>query len=208
MRTVALVGQFLQMWAAIEIGIQYVIGEALEIKQISLSILCANMRFRDKTNIIRTLVDVSDHAFDAKQKEHFKKVIRDLAEYSTIRNMIAHDPFLATDDGLGTQFITVKAKGNYARPEVIWQPNDFREAFRKLHEFSTEIDKIEAIFKDRPVTEKDVRSALAFIASIDLTGKSAEQATEHPHDRPVQDDPGSRPATSETSPQTPDKPRE
>ena len=199
MRTLAFVGQFLQMWASIEIGIQYVIGEALEIKPISLSILCANMRFRDKTNIIRTLVDVSDHAFDATQRDHFKKVMRDLGEYSTTRNMIAHDPFLATEDGFGMQFLTVKAKGNYARPEVIWGPNEFREAFKKLHEFSNELEKLEDIFKDHPMTEKDARSALAFITSLGLGGKSAEQANERPPSHPPQADPGSHP----TSPETP-----
>lgn len=205
LRTVALVGQFLQQWAAIELGMQNVIGEALEIKSISLSILSANIRFRDKANILRTLIDVSDHVFDADKKEHFKKVIRELAEYSATRNMIAHDPFLATEDGLGTEFITVKAKGNFARPEIIWKAREFREAVKKLRQFSDELDKLEDIFKDHPLTEKDVRSALAFLAS--LTPKFAERVNEHSQSRPTQGDPGSHPATEEKSAQTPDMPQ-
>jgi hypothetical protein len=58
-RCLALVGLFLRAWSNMELSLHHAIEASLQIDNYKLYILTANMRFRDKTNIMRTLVDVA-----------------------------------------------------------------------------------------------------------------------------------------------------
>ena len=89
-RCYALVGQFLQVWSAMELALHNAIGAALSIEVVKLKIVCANMRFGDKTNILRTLVDVSSFSKDEKARD--KRKLKALSRHSSKRNITTHSP--------------------------------------------------------------------------------------------------------------------
>ena len=109
-RAYALVGQFLQARSAMELSLQDAIGAALQIELVKLQIICSNLGFRDKINILRTLVDVSSFSEDKAQA--YSKLGK-LSEYAGKRNMIAHAPFHADSTKAGVEFLTVKARGKF-----------------------------------------------------------------------------------------------
>jgi hypothetical protein len=74
-RCFALVGQFLQAWSSMEFCLHTAIGAALNIETTKLQILCANMRFRGKTNIMSTLIDVAP-SFTDDEKATLRKTFR------------------------------------------------------------------------------------------------------------------------------------
>jgi hypothetical protein len=125
-RAFALVGQFLQAWSTMENSLHDAIGAALSIDAPKLKILCANIRLRDKIDILRTLIDIAP-GFATEEKTQLKKSLRDIAEYSVIRNMLAHDSFRPDSAGAGVEFLTVKAKGKFELPNVIWSADRFQQ---------------------------------------------------------------------------------
>jgi hypothetical protein len=124
-RCFALVGQFLQAWSLMECSLHDAIGAALNIEAIKLQILCANIRFRDKLHIIASLIDVAS-SFSENEKNEMRKRLRILADYSGVRNMMAHDPFGPDQSKTGVEFLTVKAKGKFAIPNVVWSLEKFQ----------------------------------------------------------------------------------
>jgi hypothetical protein len=157
-RAQALVGRFLQAWSAMEISLHETIGAALQIETTKLWILCANLRFRDKTNILRSLIDVS--YFPDEEKQKAKTRLRKLAERSKHRNMIAHDPFEADPNGNGARFITVKAKGDYDTPLISWSIHRFDEEDRALEGYNGFLRGLEERFKKRPLQYRNYVDAL------------------------------------------------
>jgi hypothetical protein len=61
--------------------------------------ICAHIQFRDKTDILRTLVDIAPD-FTDEQKGEFKKSLRALGEYAKTRNMVVHSPFVPDQTNL------------------------------------------------------------------------------------------------------------
>src|ERR1700688_3033788 len=104
-RCYALVGQFLQAWSAMELSLRDAIGAALNIEAIKLQIICSNLGFRDKINILRTLIDVSTWPEDDKVRA--KSKLRKVSNHSGKRNMIAHAPFGPDATKTGVEFLTV-----------------------------------------------------------------------------------------------------
>ena len=98
------------------------IGTARSIETTKLQIFCANMRFRDKIHILKTLIDVAT-IFSKEEKIELMKSLRELADYSGTRNMIAHDAFRPNDEGV--EFLTVKAKGKFDLPKIVWNDDRF-----------------------------------------------------------------------------------
>ena len=112
-RAYALVGQFLQAWSAMELALRDAIGAGLDIEAVKLQIISSNLSFRDKVNILRTLVDVFFLSED--EKAQAKSKLQKLSEDSAKRNMIAHALFRADATKTGVEFLTVKARGNLKR---------------------------------------------------------------------------------------------
>jgi hypothetical protein len=91
-QSLALIGGFLQQWSNMEHTLHLGIAAATKLDPLMNTVICANLTIREKLNILRTLVDIS--AADEKTKQRFKKMLRDIGEYTPTRNMIAHDYFL------------------------------------------------------------------------------------------------------------------
>ncbi len=128
-RCFALVGRFLHAWSKMEGELHNAIGSALSIETTKLQILIANLGFRDKINVIRTLVDVNPF-FNNEDKTGYQKKFHDLSEYAgKSRNMIAqpHDT--------GVQFSQVKATGNFETPNTLWNTKKFQAELATVNEY-------------------------------------------------------------------------
>jgi len=148
--SVALVGRFLQEWAAMELALHNALGVALSIETIKLQILCSNLRFRDKTIILRTLVDISSFA-DA-EKKSTKSKLKKLRDHATSRNMIAHAPFSADRAATGVEFQTVNARGKFELPNMVWTLLRFEQENRALRGYANFLDELPACFRLQPTT--------------------------------------------------------
>jgi hypothetical protein len=136
-RCAALVGEFLRRWSEMEIAMHQGIAIAMKLDDTMQSILCANVQLRDKLNILRTIVDVSNIDNDAKEK--FKKILRDIGEYSPIRNMMAHDNFSSDEKQTGVVFFQVKAKGKFSKETPVWDIDAFLKEYEKIENFKLQI---------------------------------------------------------------------
>jgi hypothetical protein len=207
-RCFALVGQFLQAWSVMENSLRAAIGAALNIETTKLQILCANMRLRDKINILNTLIDVAPD-FTDDEKTELRRTFRDLADYSGTRNMMAHDAFHPDDSKTGVEFLTVRAKGKFALPNVVWSVDQFQTEGDKVDQYRDFLDGLEARFRAKPLPQQSYSAALlpflhptwppkghtwppTFLDSLSL---------------PPQEPPDSDQANDETNPQIPEKPR-
>jgi hypothetical protein len=150
-RCYALVGQFLQAWSTMELALHNAIGAALSIETIKLQFLCANMRFGDKTNILRTLIDVS--SFSKVDKPRYKRKLKALSRHSSKRNMIAHSPFHPDQSNTGVEFLTVKARGEFGTPNIVWSPKRFAQEISVINGYVKVMNDIEKRFSKKPLTD-------------------------------------------------------
>jgi hypothetical protein len=208
-RCYVLVGKFLQAWSAMEIALHNTIGAALAIEYTKTQILCSNITFRDKTNILRTLVDVS--SFTDAEKIGAKSKLRKLSNHATRRNMVAHNAFLPDSQGDGVEFMTTKAKGEYEPSLIVWTMNRFQQEERALVQYHDFLKTLEACFKKKPLTQQNYTSALLPFLQTDWpvpTPRTVPIELLRSHTQPVPVPPDSGQANEETSPQRPDKPQE
>jgi len=160
-RCYALVGQFLRAWSVMEGSLHNAIGTALSVETTKLQILCANMRFRDKIHILKTLIDVAT-IFSKEEKAELMKTLSGLADDSGNRNMIAHDAFRPDDEGVGVEFLTVKAKGKFDLPKIVWNVDRFRNEGALIGQYRSLLDGLEARFQAQPLPQRAYADALQF----------------------------------------------
>jgi hypothetical protein len=201
-RAYALVGQFLQTWSILENHLHHAIQAAMKISDAMRYILCANLTLWNKLHILRTLVDVSSISPD-EDKEKYKKLLRDIGDYSTVRNMIAHDPFDVDDTETGVLFLSVKAKGNFGLPEIIWSGGQFAGECAKIDHFSKQVEELQERLKDSHFKIAKATEALAWPKS-DIPTLGLLDLLSHPHPSA----PGSHQATEEKKDETPQVPEE
>jgi hypothetical protein len=154
----ALVGQFLQAWSAMELSLRDAIGAALKIEPVKLQIIYANLRFRDKINILRTLIDISSLPEDCGVRA--KSKLRKIANHARKRNMIAHAPFGPDATETGVAFLTVKASGTFETPNIVWSPRQFAQEITLLGGYTKVIDDIRRRFEEQPLPETSYAKAL------------------------------------------------
>ena len=208
-RCFALVGRFLQAWSVMENSLHAAIGAALSIEDIKLRILCANIRFRDKTNILSTLVDVAPYLAPT-DKERLRKDLREIADYSPTRNMMAHDPFQPDSSQKGVEFLTVKAKGKFDLPTTVWEPEKFQAECERVNKYREFLDGVAKLFAAQPLPPTNYAAALQrFVGgfSLPMMLPMTPGRPNHPF-RLTPTDPGSNPTTGETSAQIPPEPEE
>lgn len=164
-RCYALVGQFLQAWSAMELSLREVIGAALKIESVQLQIIYANLGFRDKTTILRTLIDVSPML--GNEKAGAKLKLRKLSKHSAKRNMIAHDRFGPDESKTGVEFFTVRASGTFEIPKVIWKPKQFEQEISLLCAYRAFLNDLEKRFKEKPLTEQSYTAAVHPFVQVD-----------------------------------------
>ena len=139
-RTVALVGMFLQRWASMESAINNAIGKALGLDDLQTLVVAKNIQFRDKTHILRTALTLSD--LSPLDREKYDGILNDIAGVSHVRNMMAHDLFLPSQKTDGVEFLVVKAKGRLNFPEEDWPIAKFIEWFNRLAIWRGRIDNL------------------------------------------------------------------
>src|SRR6266403_3842070 len=131
----ALVGEFLHRWSQMEQMLHLCISAGTKLDAVMNTVICANLTIREKLNIIRTLVDIS--SIEDGSKADFKKLLRDIGDYSTVRNMLVHDPFMIGEDAPAVYFMTVRAKGSFDTPSVLFDEARFRAEYRKIKQFTS-----------------------------------------------------------------------
>jgi hypothetical protein len=140
-RCFALVGQFLNQWAALEATINNAIQTAFQITSIQEVVITRNMQFRDKINVLRTVCDLCVPEPDC---AHYKNRLVAISKYSAHRNMVAHDAFHVDDaDGAdGVMFVSAKAKGRFELPIVRWSIAEFQRRIAEIEAFDHEMERL------------------------------------------------------------------
>jgi hypothetical protein len=141
-----------------ELALHAAIGAALKVEPIQMRIVCANIRFRDKIDMLRTLVDVS--SLSDEEKHQAKVKLRKLGRQGSRRNMVAHDPFVSDTQSKGVKFLTTQAKGEYGTTDVVWPLLRFQQEQRALQGHADFLDCLEQRFKRKPLTHQNYVDAL------------------------------------------------
>lgn len=115
------------------------------------------MQLRDKIHVLRITADLYLVDSDAVKKA-LDKMLVDISEYSATRNMMAHTMFGATDDGLGVQFMVVKAKDKLDFPTVVWGEADFLAAYKKIDFLTGQVEFLTQSFHRVPNLQSLVRA--------------------------------------------------
>jgi hypothetical protein len=196
-----------------EAALHNAIGAALRVETVALRILCANIRFRDKVHILSTLIDVAPYVAQA-SKEQWRKDLRELADYSAVRNMMAHDPFRSDESGKGVEFLTVKAKGKFYLPEIVWDTEKFKNECGQVARYRKFLDELVILFEAQPTPPQNYARAL--FRFLPEYGEGYMLPMRHMMSPALQDhlsrqaqavpDLSLDPATGEIKPQTPPKP--
>lgn len=147
-RTYALVGRFLQYWALMEHEINKAIAQVLDLTSLQRAITCSNMNLRDKIHVLKTSVSLSPIA----EKQQFTKLLTDIAEYSSIRNMMAHDMFMASEDGESVVFYVIKAKGKLTFPDVTWTITDFDQSCMTMRSYTDALQRLSSMLRDASIS--------------------------------------------------------
>lgn len=193
-----LVGRFMFYWAMLESSLNSGIEKLLMLGTLEGAIVTANLQFRSKIHILKTLMHLkcveSDWRSDA---------LSDLERIGTVndhwRNTIAHVPFISAEDGV--QFLRVKAKGKLDFPHTHWTRADFDNMRAEVIGLTDRVDEIvSALAKQQ---RKPTLSDLAALA----TELQNEQEFPNYLGRLAPAPPGSQPSNPETAPETPQEPR-
>ena len=112
----------------LESELKEALKRALGLSGLTATIVIANTQLRNKINILKTAVYLYNNEATAKP---VIKILDAIANYSPVRNMMAHDFFAPTDDGKAVHFYSVKAKGKLNISKDDWEPKHFEAAYRK-----------------------------------------------------------------------------
>jgi hypothetical protein len=159
-KSLALVGQFLHQWSQMEQAMHLAISAATKLDPLMSTIVCANLTIREKLNILRTLVDTSNIAPD-ERKTSLKALLRDIGEYTPVRNMMAHDFFMVGNNAPSIAFMPIKAKGKFDTPAVLWQESDFVREYAKINAFTEKLMQLTVSLEhasfsaDAPIHRRD-----------------------------------------------------
>jgi hypothetical protein len=139
-----LVGEFLFYWSGIESIVTQGIGRLLQLPEPQAEIVLANVTFRDKISMAKTL---THHTYSsAKSDETTIKAAHRLfdtlvAFNSNYRNILVHNLFIPREEG-GIDILRVRAKGKYEEPETIWDADFFEERFKEMDQFEVQLESL------------------------------------------------------------------
>ena len=143
----SLVGQFLSHWAALEATINSAFQTAFGLTAIQEVVLTRNMQFRDKTNVLRTVCDLS---VPEPECAHYKNRLVAIGRYAAHRNMVAHDSFHPDDaqDADGVMFVSAKAKGKFDLPIIRWSIAEFQTKVAEIDAFDKEMERLRPLLAE------------------------------------------------------------
>jgi hypothetical protein len=140
----ALVGEFLFHWAGVESTITEGIADLLQLPEPQADIILANVSFRDKTSMAKTLIH---HTYtSAKSDDNTIKAAHALFDAiisfsGNYRNVLMHNPFVPLATG-GIEIFRVRAKGKYEVPKTIWDNEFLEERLKELEQFQTQLNPL------------------------------------------------------------------
>lgn len=136
-----MVGRFMYHFALLEGAVNTGVGKLLGLKNLEETIATSNMQFRAKIHILKTVVDLKGGS------PEWLKDLEAIADFSAIRNTIAHNIF-GPDEG-GVKFLAVKAKGKLTFPNTVYSDAQFVEFWSRARSLR---EKLETIIKglERP----------------------------------------------------------
>lgn len=161
LRAWALVGRFLHDWAFVEEQLGNVIAKALNLTSVQTAILGANLTFKAKIDIAKSVLEIT---FFSKKtdKESFSKTLKDIADfYTRQRNLIAHVPFGPSDDSAAVQFLQIKAKGELKFLSLSYSLKDFEELYNKMNVFCKRLDALESVVSNSALIDALLRRGTA-----------------------------------------------
>lgn len=138
----ALVGEFMFNWAYIENRVVMGIQSLLDLEEPQAEIILANVTFRDKTSMAATLSHVIlTEAKLADDATAALKLFDAINKFnSDYRNVLVHNVFLDTADGI--EIFRVRAKGKYEVQQTIWDQKFFEARFKEIDAFEIQLDKL------------------------------------------------------------------
>lgn len=191
-----LVGQFMWHWAALEAELNRSLRTLLGLGALEAIVVTANMGVRDKIHTVRTLVNLHGPG-DPDWRARANKTIELIAGISEQRNVVAHTFFAPHKKG-GVEFLTVKAKGALAVPNVVWGLKTFERHEGDMNRLSKDLAVIVArITASREVAEAAPQNAMFGIGPTPGFGRLTPQPGLMTQPRPPQSFPK---ATREKAP--------
>jgi|SRR5579871_1234643 len=152
-RSVALVGTFLQRWSWLESAINRAIAKSLDLSTLQSAVATSNIQLRDKIHILRTIVNMSiSDLLGAKTKAD--KTLRKIGKLASTRNMMAHNGFAASDDGMGVKFYVTNAKGTFEIPDIVWSIEKFETECAHILRLTDGVNEIAGLLKTSPLLKK------------------------------------------------------
>lgn len=137
-RACALVGRFLQLWAAMEATMNSAIGQSLGITPDRIDILAANVPLAQKVYILRCAAQMQR---DTTERKDFVEMLGKILGQSEIRNMMAHSIFTQSDDGTGVWFGRFTAKEQLKYNHEEWDIQRFEQAYERLTRYRLGVQK-------------------------------------------------------------------
>src|SRR5260370_33334637 len=101
-RTFALVGNYLQWWALMELDLDDAIAKALGLTGLQQHVLRSNLQFHSKIHVMGALLHLS--ALEENEKAHYSDVLNKMGSYSADRNTLAHNLFASSKKTDGVEF--------------------------------------------------------------------------------------------------------
>lgn len=169
MRSLALVGGFLQRWALVESSLNRILIKSIGLDDITGLIVVKNIQLRDKLKIINSSIRLSFMTED--DLIIYKKLIKNINDYSAKRNIIAHELFLSNDDE-NVEFLITKANDGLNFPKEIWSIDTFSSHFNTMDIFVTQLDillsKISQAMLKKALMSNQARESIEGLGSLGL----------------------------------------
>ena len=136
-RCVALVGEFMRRWSAMESALQEVLAVVLKIDDIRHTIVCSHIGLGEKLGIVRAVVHTVPMLVEEEKKRLFG-VLQTIMD-NPYRNRIAHTHFQADPAGDGVLFSVVRARGKFPAIDQRWSIQEFQAQYAVIDGYVAEL---------------------------------------------------------------------
>jgi hypothetical protein len=161
-RYLALVGLFLEHWAALESTMNHAIERGFGLTMTQSAILLPDIPVSKKIQILKTLAH--DSLGEAESK-HYTCVLNRIRGYSELRNIVAHHCFHPDDKSDGVMFVVVKATSRLEFPVYRWSIADDIKHTEAMRAWDKEIEALTPRLYE-PTRWRDFYTALNAIEQV------------------------------------------
>jgi hypothetical protein len=135
-----LVGKFLYCFGRMERALDSAIAKVLELDDVKLSVVVANLDFAKKIAIVQAAI-VEQFAIDQSTEKAVSILNRILGFNSSERVLVAHCIFETTGKSVVLSKSKAGEKGIKSQGQT-WTTDDFEKHFARMLEFETELNRI------------------------------------------------------------------